>query len=232
MDETEKKILEAAGKVFAEKGFQAATVREICAAAGVNVAAVNYHFGDKERLYVEAVKTAHCAAEGPPPIPPEMPPEAKLAGFIGKMMESMWDHERPSWQAELVMREMARPSDACLEVVRDNIGPKFAALLAIIDELTGPGLPPDVRRRLGFSIVGQCLLYRHHRPIGLLLAGKEEYESYTAESLAKQIATFSLAGIKAVAKAQRTKPSDAETVADYIPPERLAARKAEEEARS
>ena len=46
---------------------------------------------------------------------------------------------------------------------------------------------------------------------------------YSAEALAKQIATFSLAGIKAVAQAQRIKPSDAETVADYIPPERVAA---------
>ena len=45
---TQLKLLEAAGRVFAEKGFQKATVREIVKAAGLrNIAAVNYYFGDK-----------------------------------------------------------------------------------------------------------------------------------------------------------------------------------------
>ncbi|MGI9178337.1 MAG: TetR/AcrR family transcriptional regulator [Pirellulales bacterium] len=44
------RILSAAGQEFAEHGYEAATVRDICTAAGVNVAAVNYYFGDKRRL--------------------------------------------------------------------------------------------------------------------------------------------------------------------------------------
>ena len=55
MDDTRENLLLAAGKVFADKGYEKATVREICKAAGVsNLAAVNYYFGDKERLYIEA----------------------------------------------------------------------------------------------------------------------------------------------------------------------------------
>ncbi|NDG34858.1 MAG: TetR/AcrR family transcriptional regulator, partial [Betaproteobacteria bacterium] len=53
------RILLAAGQEFAEHGYEAATVRDICLAAAVNVAAVNYYFGDKRRLYVESVKHAH-----------------------------------------------------------------------------------------------------------------------------------------------------------------------------
>ena len=47
---TRLQLIEAAGEVFAEMGFQNATVREICRRAGANVAAVNYHFQSKEAL--------------------------------------------------------------------------------------------------------------------------------------------------------------------------------------
>src|ERR1700683_3182024 len=55
-DGTRTKLLDAAGHVFADFGYQAATVREICARAGVNIALVNYYFGDKLELYTEVLR--------------------------------------------------------------------------------------------------------------------------------------------------------------------------------
>ncbi len=59
IDDARTRILNTAGPIFAHKGYEAATVREICDQAEVNLASVNYYFGGKERLYIETVKRAH-----------------------------------------------------------------------------------------------------------------------------------------------------------------------------
>src|SRR6266566_7215778 len=65
-DTTRQRLLEAAGQVFADQGYRQATVRDICARADANVASINYHFGDKEKLYSAAVRYAHdCAKRYP-----------------------------------------------------------------------------------------------------------------------------------------------------------------------
>src|SRR5438132_11915768 len=120
-DATPGRVLEAAGQVFAEKGFEGATVREICQQAGVNIAAVNYYFRDKERLYVEAVKQA-CREDRQrlplPEWPADVPAEVKLRDFIRTVANRMLGNNRPRWHTQLVLREMAQPPAACSEWVQ------------------------------------------------------------------------------------------------------------------
>ena len=58
LEDPRGRILSAAGREFAEKGYETATIRDICTLASVNVAAVNYSFCDKHRLYIESVRHA------------------------------------------------------------------------------------------------------------------------------------------------------------------------------
>src|SRR5690242_13872125 len=55
---TREHLLEAAGQVFAEKGFERSTAKEICERARTNTAAVNYHFGGIEALYAAVLEEA------------------------------------------------------------------------------------------------------------------------------------------------------------------------------
>jgi AcrR family transcriptional regulator len=199
-------LLDAAGKLFAEKGFNDTTVREICQQAGLNIAAVNYYFRDKQGLYIEAVKLAHCS-EGQLPqfdAPADIPSEQLLEEFIHQMMGMMLDDVRPSWHIELMMREMARPTEACVELVRSFIGPMFDTLKRIIAPLLPPDLSPFDLNLHAFSIVAQCLLYRYHRPIGRILVGEETYAAlFDVDRLTRHITDFSLAALRGTSSATK-----------------------------
>lgn len=190
-------MLEAAGEVFAELGFRAATIRDICQRGKANVAAVNYHFGDKQALYIEAVQRAHCTRRELIDViwPPDWTPQQKLRGFIGQWLEHQLAEDRPSWHTGLMLREMSDPTEACVKLVEAYIRPMAQTLRGIIRELV-PGEQTERQGWLiGFSIVSQCLFYKVHRPIAELLVGREEYAKFNIPMLADHITRFSLAAI-------------------------------------
>jgi AcrR family transcriptional regulator len=195
-ESTRQRILEAAEEVFAEKGFNQATVREILKRAGVgNIAAINYHFGDKERLYIETVKNAHqcCNAIPFPAWPVGTPPRQRLREFIDVLAERMLKPLRVS-ATKLMMREIADPSQACTEVVREYIQPMADVLRGILTEMF-PAMPAEKIYLIGNSIVGQCLFYRQNRSIIERLMGKDALDRLTPETLADHVAGFTLAAL-------------------------------------
>jgi AcrR family transcriptional regulator len=196
MDATKGRLLAAAGEEFAERGFGGATVRRICEKAGANVAAVNYHFGDKETLYVQAVMEAHrCSME---PLPPDLrdgPPEEGLRRFIRHFLASVLAMgSGPSWHHQLMLRELIRPTAACEALVREMIRPKFEVLLRLLAAMA-PGA--EVRRlhALAFSVIGQCLHYRMGRPIAERLVGREAMEALDLDYLTGHISGVVLAAL-------------------------------------
>jgi TetR/AcrR family transcriptional regulator, regulator of cefoperazone and chloramphenicol sensitivity len=206
-DDTQQRLIEAAGQVFAAKGYEGATVRDICQQAGVNIAAVNYYFRDKERLYIESVKAA-CDRQTKqiplPDWPPGTPPLVRLCDFIRTLANRMLGEQDVHWPRQLFLREMAQPTAACAELVRDHIRPMCELLSGILGELL-PEVPEAKRRLIGFSMVGQCVFYRVASPIVALLVGDEEYRTYDAKMLAEHITKFSLAAL-GFEKPSRTPP--------------------------
>jgi len=197
LDATRSRLLQAAGEVFADKGFRAATVREICGRAGVNLAAINYHFGDKGGLYVETVKHAHHsgASEEPPAWPPGTPPEQRLRDVVYQTLARMLDPQRPAWHSQLMAREIGQPTRACRALVESFIRAHFELLDGILQELMPADTPALDRHLVVFSIVGQCIHFKIHRPIAELLVGREEVEQQTVERLTEHITWLTLAAV-------------------------------------
>jgi AcrR family transcriptional regulator len=198
-------LIEAAGEVFAEQGFRAATVREICARAGANVAAVNYHFGDKERLYAEALKYAHaCAILKYPPglgLPAGAPAAERLRAFVMSFLSRILDPGRPAWHAKIMSRELAEPTAAMDVLVHEQIKPHFIHLREIVLELLGgEGADEETVRMCCYSVVGQCLFFHFGRPVMARLSPGGMPGMREAPRIAEHITRVVLAGIKDIAR--------------------------------
>jgi len=167
--ETKKRLLEAAGEVFADSGFNSATIRDICKRAEANVAAVNYHFRDKENLYRETMRYAQvCAGEAdfPLDVRPEggKPREVRLRAYIHAFLERVLGCGRPSWHTKLMTREMVDPTPVLDEIIREKIQSHHKLLLSILAQYVGTDNPKRVTQ-CASSVLGQILFYAHARPV-------------------------------------------------------------------
>ena len=198
--ETPERLLDAAGEVFAERGFRDATIREICGKAGANVAAVNYHFGGKDQLYVEVLRYADkLASDRHPPIPEgfhELPPEQRLAVFVRQFLRRVFDTGRPAWMDRLMAREMSEPTGALEGLMERNIRPRAVALQQAVRELLGPKADEATVHRVAGSVVGQCLFYHHCRPMIGKLMPMVPFDASGVETLSEHITRLTMGGIR------------------------------------
>ena len=201
---TREHLLEIAGQVFAEKGFDAATGKEICKRAGANAAAVVYHFGGMDALYeavlTEArnrlVSTEMIAAV----VAGERDPKAKLRALMRLLVRKLTGPASQSWAARVIGREILAPSTASTDLIEKEMHGRATIMRSLVSELTG--LPPQhpAVARSAISIIGPCLL--------LLIANRRRLERAfpalnlrpdSAEDLADHMTQFVLAGLAAIA---------------------------------
>ncbi len=200
LSETQQALLEAAGEVFAEQGYRAATVREICQRAGANIAAVNYHFGDKEGLYAAVLKYAHRCMYQQFPVnlgaPPDASPIDRLRAYVHAFLLRMFHEGRPSWFGRLMAREMIDPTAALADLVEQEIRPQADQLARIVADILHLDPEDDVVRLCGFSVVSQCLFHHHCQPVITLLSPAQKYGADEIAELADHITRFSMAALK------------------------------------
>jgi TetR/AcrR family transcriptional regulator, regulator of cefoperazone and chloramphenicol sensitivity len=195
LPETESRLLEAAGQIFAERGFAAATVREICERAEANVAAVNYHFGDKLGLYRAVFRhAAACGLRAEDPAEVSGPGELRLRTWVTTFLADLVAKDEAGWPGKLMARELADPSEILAEYIEQGARPKFTRLLEIL-ALIAPGLSSEQSQRIGASIIGQIIFYHHAKPFIDRLAPDLALRPATADAIAAHITGFSLAGL-------------------------------------
>ena len=207
---TRQRLVDAAADVFVEHGFRGATVRDICARADANVAAVNYHFGDKETLYRAVLDQLFASALERHPIElgpaPELTPEQRLHAFVRGLLGRLLSEDVASRIGKIMAREMMEPSAALDHIVANVTRPMFGALSGIVRDLLGPAATDELVARGAFSVVGQCLFYRHCDAAVRRLAPGLEGTPQSIDAITEHVARFSLAGLRASAAAASAAP--------------------------
>lgn len=163
---TRQHLMDVAGLLIAERGFDATTSKQICEAAGVNMASINYHFGSREALYAELLVQAHRHWIGLDLLRAiaETPGDARfrLCRAIDAFVQaSCREH---GWHLPLLMRALIMPSPLLDPLIEQEILPKRTIMWRLIAEAAGlPESDPRVPACL-LSIMGPILmLFLIHR---------------------------------------------------------------------
>lgn len=206
--EPKSKLLEAASRVFAAKGYESASVRDIVAEAGMSLNAINFHFGTKQQLYVEVVRyqTRLAEARHPAPNPDEMAarPKEGLRSTIEKLVAFMLDADSPL--PDLYARELIDPSPAFREL---TVGLKYqTALRKCIGELLGEGASASDINQCQRAIYAQCAHYMLSRKVLPLMDAQSTFSARTVGDITTQIVDFSLGGIARIKQQIRKANAD------------------------
>ena len=196
-DQTREKILEAAGELIAEQGLARTTNKAIASAAGVDLAAINYHFGGRDGLYLAVLSRAHhhyldgeklvaLAAS-------DIAPEEKLRQFLESLLVKLC--EKKSWHGRVFSRELLSPSVQLADFVSSEGMVKINSVRKIVSEITGIAESDPAIQPCMISVVAPCMM--------LMVAGGSvpgpvsDVAVMQAKILTDHFTRSSLAGLKA-----------------------------------
>jgi TetR/AcrR family transcriptional regulator, regulator of cefoperazone and chloramphenicol sensitivity len=198
---TRDRLLATGTRLFAERGFQNVTVRDICTEAAANVAAINYHFEGKAGLYMEVLRTAVAVMRG---TTEEMvrsgegrPADEQLEGLVRTFLQRVCAG-RDGWIHQLMMQEMREPTPGLDLVIDEVIAPRFAYIRSVVARLLGCADDDDPRVSACAVSVQSQMIVAMKSPIAAKI-GIAALTPADVPAVARHIATFSLAGIRAIA---------------------------------
>jgi AcrR family transcriptional regulator len=202
-EDTRAKLLQAAVHVFSERGYEGATVRNICQRAGVNLALVNYHFGDKLELYLAVIRYAvdaeakmellnHAVEQNADPCD-------ALRQIIHGILERLCATARDRFGLLLrfMLKEMANPTPALGRLIEETIQPLYDRVRSLVGAILNLPMNHEKTRLCTHSIVGQVAHYSHVQPVMSQLWPEMKMSPEQRAMVANHIADFSLAYLRA-----------------------------------
>ncbi len=206
---TRELLLNSAERLFIARGYDAVGTREIADAAGVNLGAIQYHFGSKGKLFIATVHRlmelsgTDLSTELELELTPKSKLEAamKLARFISGFLSHLIYAEGPQ-ACRLMIREIMTDSSRDEEMFTElvsSVAEKFMrpmrdALEDIVRGINSALTPLEVTLA-GRSILGQCLFYASNRPFVEYLDSIDISEPKHFRQIVQSVCRFSLTAL-------------------------------------
>lgn len=199
---TRDRLLNEAEELFAQRGYHAVSVREITKAAESNLAAVNYHFGNKQNLYLEVFRSRWLPRasriqqsfrqslknNGNPT------PNMVVQSFARAFLEGPMSADERTRHLKLISGELVQPTEAFELVVEQVFRPLFDKLLEDLQKVMPDTIDEKQMVLNVFSILSMVLYFNFARPlISSFVGGQEGNELETR--LVDHIVQFSLNGV-------------------------------------
>lgn len=173
-DSTKARILAAAEAVFAERGFDGASTREIAGRAGVNISSLHYHWDSKETLYVAVFQAivARIEAHLLGSIPTLRRAGDDRQAVVGRIMESLYDFfDAEPTIPRLLLRRVVDGGEHDLGIERDVFVPAWDVFSGWLRE-AGVELSARRARLFMLSIHSVLLVYLLDSPMYRLALGE------------------------------------------------------------
>jgi AcrR family transcriptional regulator len=157
--QSRERLLLAALRLFSERGFAQTSTREIALAAGTNIAAISYYFGDKAGLYraIYAAQSPHSPQDVSAFTDPALDLRQALARFYAMLIGPLKQGDIARMCMRLWLREMLEPTGVWHEEIDNGIKPAHAGLVLVLARYLKVDKPGDDMLRLAFSIVGLAI---------------------------------------------------------------------------
>jgi AcrR family transcriptional regulator len=166
---TRNLIIKAAVSLFAEKGFERSSVRDIVTKARVNQAAINYHFKGKDGLYLEVLKIAFERLTESTGVNAEelksLPPEQALRSFVSRQLRPLLFQDDLSRYIRMFAWESAHPSKVFRKFIATNTTSYLSSAVELVRRLLPPNTPERAALCLAIGLMGQCNVFVRNRDL-------------------------------------------------------------------
>ncbi len=200
------RLIKAAEELFCQRGYNETSVRDIAAIAGCNVAAVNYYFGGKDNLYLEAWRrrlalmrqTRLASIEKVMSAPAEPRLEDLLRSYAVSFVEPLIDGSPKCRFVNLLAREMVDPHLPRDMYLKEMVAPVVEALSRALLKIC-PWLDQSNVSLVIFSIVGQLLMHMVFVKEVFEQSDQPELSNINFDTIVDHVVEFSAAGIRSYA---------------------------------
>lgn len=201
--QTRAALLKAAGQAFAQHGFQNASVRHICADAGVNLGAVSHYFGTKEALYREVLVLAHRELLASEPVvamqPGEDPVVAFRRGVAFMLRFTLIRRSNHPHAGRIIAREIREPTAALDELISRVMQPVRQEMVRIVSALLSPSDTPALREQCTNFVISLCVFPELAGEVLKRFGQPVPRSEEAVAAFAGIVAEFALGGIRQLA---------------------------------